>query len=111
MKFVRMVVVAVVAVVGVHVSAEDAKTYVGVITDTMCAADHTPMKVAPDAKCVTDCVGDGKTFQYALLNGKTVYRLSDQETPARFAGQTVKVTGILYSKTNILKVQRIEQTK
>lgn len=105
----RIVLVTLVAVVGVQVHAQDAKTYVGVITDTMCAADHTPMNVTPDARCVRECVRDGQTFQYALLNGKAVYKLSDQETPAKFAGQTVRVTGILYTKTNILKVQRIER--
>ena len=41
MKLVHMVVVAVVALVGVQVYAQDAKTYVGVITDTMCTNDHT----------------------------------------------------------------------
>ena len=88
--------------------AEGSRTYVGVITDTMCAGDHTAMKVAPDAKCVTDCVRDGKTFKYALLEGTRVYKLSDQETPARFAGRKVRITGVLYPKTNILKVERID---
>jgi uncharacterized protein DUF5818 len=87
------------------------RTYVGVITDTMCAGDHAAMKVTPDAKCVNDCVQDGKTFQYALLDGSKVYKLSDQETPARFAGRRVKVTGVLYAKTNILKVERIDAAK
>ena len=31
---------------GASVSAESSKTYVGVITDTMCATDHKPMRVA-----------------------------------------------------------------
>ena len=88
--------------------AEGSKTYVGVITDTMCIGDHTAMKVTPDAKCVKECVRDGKTFQYALHDGSKAYKLSDQETPARFAGRKVKVTGVLYTKTNILKVERID---
>ena len=88
--------------------AEGGKTYVGVITDTMCVRDHAAMKVTPDAKCVKDCVGDARTLQYALIDRGQVYRLSDQETPARFAGRKVKVTGVLYTKTSILKVERIE---
>jgi hypothetical protein len=88
--------------------AEGSKLYVGVITDTMCAGDHAAMKVTPDAKCVKDCVRDSKAFQYALLDGTRIYKLSDQETPAKYAGATVKVTGVLYVKTNILKVERIE---
>jgi hypothetical protein len=90
------------------VQAQDTKTYVGVITDTMCANNHTPMKVAPDSRCVKDCVGDAKTFKFALADGKHVYILSDQQTPAQFAAKRVKVTGTLYTKTNILKVERIE---
>jgi Protein of unknown function (DUF5818) len=89
--------------------AEGSKTYAGVITDTMCAGDHAAMKVTPDAKCVKDCVRDGKAFQYALVDGTKVYRLSDQETPAQLAGAKVKVMGVLYTKTNILKVERIER--
>lgn len=87
--------------------AEESRTYVGVITDTMCATDHKPMRVVPDSKCVRECVKDGKTFKYALASGKSLYTLSDQETPAKFAGQHVKVTGVLYTKTNILKVETI----
>jgi hypothetical protein len=88
--------------------ADGSKTYVGVITDTMCAGNHAAMKVTPDAKCVKECVRDGKTYQYALVEGTKVHKLSDQETPARFAGQKVTVTGVLYAKTHILKVDRIE---
>lgn len=79
-----------------------------VITDTMCATDHRAMKASPDKECGRDCVRDGKTFKYALADGKHVYPLSDQETPAKFAGRKVRVTGMLYTKTNILKVQRID---
>ena len=96
------------ALSGAGVGAQDARTYVGVITDTMCTNDHGPMMVAPDSKCVKDCVGDAKTYKYALSDGKHTYILSDQETPAGFAGKRVKVTAALYTKTNILKVERIE---
>jgi hypothetical protein len=86
------------------------KTYVGFIGDTMCKVDHKAMGATDNAKCVRDCVGDGKTYKYALIVGKDAYTLSDQETPAKFAGRKVKVTGVLYAKTNILKVDRIEAT-
>ena len=82
------------------------ETHVGVITDTMCGANHAPMKMSPDSKCVLECVKHGS--KYALLEGTKVYTLSDQETPAKFAGQKVKVTGQLYEKTGILKVEKIE---
>ena len=93
------------------VYASEAKTYVGIVTDTMCAQDHTAMKLSPNEKCVRECVRDGKTYKYALADGKRLYLLSDQDTPARFAGAEVRVTGVLYEKTNILKVDRIERTK
>ena len=98
----------VLALTGPHLDAQAAKAYVGIITDTMCTNDHAPMKVTPDSKCVKDCVGDAKTYKYALADGKNMYILSDQETPAKFAGKRVKVTGTLYTKTNILKVERID---
>jgi hypothetical protein len=87
------------------------KTYTGYITDTMCKREHAHMKIAPEAKCVRDCVGDGKTYKYALLVGEHSYLLSDQETPAKFAAQKVVVTGVLYTKTNILKVESIKAAK
>ena len=87
----------------------ETRIYVGVITDTMCTTDHKAMKVSPDSKCVRDCVGDARTYKYALADGKRLYLLSDQQTPGQLAGQKVKVTGVLYTKTNILKVERIER--
>jgi hypothetical protein len=92
-------------------AAQGTHTYVGIVTDTMCTRDHTAMKVTPQDKCVRDCVGDGKTYKYALADPKGVYVLSDQETPAKFAGRKVKVTGVLYPKTNILKVEAIVAVK
>ena len=86
------------------------KTYTGIITDTMCGANHSAMGVTPDEKCVRDCVksGNGK-WKYALLAAdKKMYVLSDQQTPEKFAAKKVKVTGTLYEKTGILKVDKIE---
>ncbi len=82
-------------------------TYTGVITDTMCGKDHAAMKVSPDSKCVIECVKHDKKNKYALLVGDNVYVLSDQKTPEQFAGQTVKITGTLFEKTKILKVDSI----
>ncbi|HVL67645.1 MAG TPA: hypothetical protein VM364_10315 [Vicinamibacterales bacterium] len=91
--------------------AQPSKTYTGVITDTMCKRDHAQMNITPDAKCVRDCVGDGKTYKYALLVGDDMYTLSDQETPATFAAERVQVKGVLYTKTNILKVEEIKRAR
>jgi hypothetical protein len=91
--------------------AQETKTYKGVITDTMCQREHESMNIAPEAKCIRDCVGDGKTYKYALMTADAVYTLSDQETPATFAGQKVMVTGVLYTRTNILKVETIKPVR
>lgn len=91
------------------VYASDPKSYVGVVTDTMCGVDHVAMKNGPETKCVRDCVGDSRSYKYALAVGTRIYTLSDQETPAAFAGEKVRITGVLYTNTGILKVERIER--
>lgn len=88
-------------------SAAAQRTFTGVITDTMCGKDHAAMKVSPDSKCVLECVKHDKSNKYALLDGRNVYVLSDQKTPEQFAGKKVNVTGTLYEKTKILKVDTI----
>lgn len=87
---------------------EHSRTFVGVITDTMCGADHSPMGIRPDAQCVVECVKTDKTVKYALYDGKNIYVLSDQKTPEKFAARKVKVTGVLYEKTRMIKVEKIE---
>jgi hypothetical protein len=87
------------------------KTFTGVVTDTMCGKDHKAMGISPDANCVRDCVKHDKTVKYALYDGKDVYVLSDQQTPEKFAGQKVKVTGTLYEKTKMIKVDSIEPAR
>lgn len=82
-------------------------TITGVITDTMCGADHKMMNVTPDARCVRECVKGG--YKYALRVGGKLYTLSDQQTPEKFAGETVKVTGKVNPKTNIIAVEKIER--
>ena len=88
-------------------AADKPQTYTGVITDTMCGAKHA-MGIAPDDKCVRECVKMDSKTKYALLVGKDVYVLSDQQTPEKFAAQKVTVTGTLFEKTKVLKVDKIE---
>ncbi len=85
--------------------AAGAATFTGVITDTMCGKDHSMMKVAPDSKCVLECVKAGA--KYALYDGKDVYVLSDQKAPGKFAAKKVKVTGTLDAKTKTIQVVSI----
>ena len=85
------------------------QTFTGVVTDTMCGADHKMMNVTPDSKCVRECVKAGAKF--ALLVGSKVYTLSDQKTPDQFAGEKVKVTGTLDPKTDTIAVVTIEPVR
>ncbi len=93
------------------VAAADQQTFVGVITDTMCGADHKTMNVSPESKCVKDCIRMDKKVKYALYDGKNVYTLSDQQSPEAFAAQKVKITGKLFQKTKILQVDKIQAAK
>lgn len=92
-------------------AANQTGIFTGVITDTMCGQDHKMMNINPDSKCVRDCVKSSKQYKYALHEGKNMYVLSDQQTPEKHAGQKVKITGTLYEKTKILKVDKIEPAK
>jgi len=86
--------------------AARADTFTGVITDTMCGANHDMMKGHPADQCVKLCAKGQASF--ALYDGTTVFKLSDQKTPARFAAQKVKVTGTLDPKNKTIKVSSIE---
>jgi hypothetical protein len=89
-------------------AAGPARTFTGVITDSMCGRSHQAMGVKPDAECVRGCVrADPSRYKYALYDGKTVYVLSDQQAPAQFAAQKVTVKGTLDQKTNTIHVDAI----
>jgi hypothetical protein len=88
-------------------TAAEKRTFTGVITDTMCGADHKTMNVSPDRKCVLECVKSGSQVKFALYDGKNLYTLSDQQTSEKYAGKRVKVTGTLYERTNIIQVDSI----
>ena len=87
-------------------TAQKPQVFTGVITCTMCKNDHKAMGISPDDKCVRECIKHGA--KYALFDGKNLYRLSDQQTPEKYAAQKVRVTGMLYEKTGIIKVEKIE---
>jgi hypothetical protein len=83
-----------------------AAAFTGVITDTMCGASHKMMKDQPADQCVRMCAKGESS--YALYDGANVFKLSDQKTPAKFAGHKVKVTGTLDQKNKTIKVSSIE---
>ena len=84
------------------------QTFTGVITDSMCAnGDHSRMKMGSnDAECTIACV-QAHGAQYVLYDGKRSYTLSDQQTPEKFAGKKVTVTGTLDAETKTIKLDSI----
>jgi hypothetical protein len=97
--------------VGGSSAASESRSFTGVIGDSMCVRDHAAMKVAPEGKCVRDCVKHSADVKYILLTKDKHYVLSDQAAPETFAGQKVVVKGVLYEKTGIIKVESIEAAK
>jgi len=93
-------------------AAPGQRKFTGVITDSMCSAgDHSGMKMGPtDAECTVACVNEHGAL-YVLYDGKEVYTLSDQQTPEKFAGKKVTVTGTLDAKTKKIKVASINGAK
>ncbi len=87
------------------------REYSGVITDTMCGADHALMGIQPDEKCVRECVRSGK-WKYALIdaNGKMMV-LSDQQSHDKYAARKVKIRGVYFEKTGILRVDSIREAR
>lgn len=92
-------------------ASSDSRTFTGVIGDSMCVRDHASMQIAPDDKCVRDCVKHSSDVKYILVTKDKHYVLSDQAAPEKFAGQKVIVKGVLYEKTGIIKVEKIEKAK
>jgi hypothetical protein len=88
------------------------QTFTGVITDSECEnGDHSRMQMGPtNAECTLACVRDhGASF--VLFDGKSVYALSDQKAPEKFAGQRVAVAGTLDAKAKLIHVESISAAK
>jgi hypothetical protein len=80
------------AVAGLSMAADGPKTFTGIVGDDMCEGDHKTMGGTDAARCTAECIQSMKA-KYALWVGKDVYVLSDQTTPAKYAGKKVTVTG------------------
>jgi uncharacterized protein DUF5818 len=90
-------------------SAQAQQTFTGTITDNGCAdGNHSHMRMgSDDAECTLACV-DAHGASYVLYDGKTTYALSDQKTPAKFAGKKVTVAGTLDAKSKTIRVDAIK---
>jgi len=93
-------------------AAPPREMFTGTITDSMCAeGDHSRMRMGSnDGECTIACVAAHGAL-YVLYNGKDVYTLSDQQTPEKFAGKKVTVTGTLDPKTKTIQVDSITAAK
>jgi len=103
----------IVSVLGLaSLAAQGTQTFVGTITDDMCAKEgHASMRMGPtDAECTIACVA-AHGAEYVLADGTNVYTLSDQKRPEKFAGQRVRVTGTLNTKTRAIQVQSMSAAK
>jgi hypothetical protein len=108
----RLLPVSLLAIAALAAQPPGKQTFTGVITDSMCAtADHSQMKMGPtDGECTKACVEEHGAA-YVLYDGKQAYTLSDQQTPEKFAGNKVTVTGKLDPKTKIIQVSSITAAK
>ena len=92
------------------VASQSGSTFVGTISDEMCALDHSAMRMGPtDAECTRACVEEHDAA-YVLVDGAAVYRLSDQQAPKPFAGKKVKVVGTLDKASSTITVTSITES-
>jgi Protein of unknown function (DUF5818) len=97
------------------------QTFTGEIYDSQCAKEGSHAKMMAKegmagkendpmgrAMCTKNCVKMGG--KYVLFNAaqKTVYELDDQQKPADFAGQNVKVKGTYDKAKKTIHVTSIE---
>ena len=89
-------------------NSADETSIVGYISDSSCGLKHMP-GMGDEKSCTLMCVKNGK-FVLADRDNKVVYRLdkAGQEKAREFAGQKVKVTGLVTGKA--IKVTAIEVT-
>ena len=93
-------------------AAQGKRTFTGAITDSMCAAaDHSRMRMgSTDAECTIAC-NSAHGAMYVLYDGKEAFTLSDQQTPEKFAGKKVTVTGTLDARSRTIHVDSIAAAK
>ncbi len=69
-----------------------ADSWTGTVSDSMCGAKHAAASAAA-AKCAAGCVAHGA--KYVLVSKGKVYSVEPQAEFAKFAGQSVTVTGTM----------------
>ncbi|BAU55723.1 hypothetical protein [Mucilaginibacter gotjawali] len=80
----------------------------GVIEDSTCAASKSQMSPATSrVACVKKCLKNGASA--VLVVGDKVYKISNQKTVLKFAGQDVAVDGVVTGDT--IEVTKITAEK
>lgn len=78
-------------------SSATSRTLTGIVSDSMCGAQHMAKDKSP-AECTRTCVKQGT--KYALVVGKKVYTLEGHETELdRLAGRKATVKGTISGQT------------
>jgi hypothetical protein len=99
------------------VAAQKDSTFTGEISDRYCAKanSHEMMmkrhNVQTTKDCIPACVKAGGAYVLVDASTKTIYELDDQQKPARFAEQKVKVTGTFDKGTQTIHVTDIQASK
>jgi hypothetical protein len=117
MKKLAIGLAALLTIVGVGFAAQKDSTFSGEITDRYCAKanSHEMMMKrhnSPTTKaCIPACVKAGGAYVLFDAQTKTIYELDDQQKPARFAEQKVKITGTYDKGTQTIHVTDIQASK
>jgi len=98
------------------------QTFTGEIMDSQCAkntshammlkkegmGDKDPNDPMAKKMCTQNCVKMGGKYVLYSATKKTVYELDDQQKPAEFAGQNVKIAGNYDKATKTIHVTSIQ---
>ena len=88
-------------------AAPTGETFVGTISDSMCAQSHASMRMGPtDAACADACIEEHGA-SYVLVDADHIYQLSDQRLPKTFSGKKATVVGTLDARTGTITVTSI----
>lgn len=79
-------------------------TFTGWITDAECGPDHAPMIAKggmgrDDRECTLKCVAKGAPYGFVDLETKKFYQLDDQDAPAPYAAERVRIEGRIEGDT------------
>lgn len=65
------------------------------------------MSIQPDEKCVCECVKSGRQKSAPIDARGKMMVLSSQQAPEKYAPKMVKIRGVSYEKTGILRMDSI----